>query len=81
MCYETADDTRFLNSLNGSVDRLGQFRQELSLVNAQGSGGCCIAHADRGYSYHQWNVMVLPLYEAPMTFFHDLDGLPLELHE
>ena len=26
MCYETADDTRFLNSLNGSVDRLGQFK-------------------------------------------------------
>ena len=25
-CYETADDSRFLNSLNGSTDRYGEFR-------------------------------------------------------
>lgn len=35
--------------------------------NAQGSGGSCIAHADRGYSYHYRNVTVLTIYEAPAT--------------
>ena len=37
----------------------------MEVLNAQGCGGYCIAHADRGYRYHQWNIMVLLLYKAP----------------